>query len=197
MGNYEKIFTRTFHIKNMVSNCCIILLKEKFGQAGIRVNNIQLGTVTVTGSPTLITDKYIDDFLGKYGFELIKDRESQLIEQIKIAVIELIHYLNNVDSIVRKSDYLVEKLGLSYSYLSRIFSSHEPITLERYIILQKMERIKELIDQKEYTLSEIAFMMDYSSVQYLSNQFRKETGVSVTDYKKSTFVLKKPIDKLY
>ena len=197
MGNYEKIFTRTFHIKNMVSNCCIILLKEKFGQAGIRVNNIQLGTVTVTGSPTLITDKYIDDFLGKYGFELIKDRESQLIEQIKIAVIELIHYLNNVDSIVRKSDYLVEKLGLSYSYLSRIFSSHEPITLERYIILQKMERIKELIDQKEYTLSEIAFMMDYSSVQYLSNQFRKETGLSVTDYKKSTFVLKKPIDKLY
>ena len=197
MGNYEKIFTRTFHIKNMVSNCCIILLKEKFGQAGIRVNNIQLGTVTVTGSPTLITDKYINDFLGKYGFELIKDRESQLIEQIKIAVIELIHYLNNVDSIVRKSDYLVEKLGLSYSYLSRIFSSHEPITLERYIILQKMERIKELIDQKEYTLSEIAFMMDYSSVQYLSNQFRKETGVSVTDYKKSTFVLKKPIDKLY
>ena len=197
MGNYEKIFTRTFHIKNMVSNCCIILLKEKFGQAGIRVNNIQLGTVTVTGSPTLITDKYIDDFLGKYGFELNKDRESQLIEQIKIAVIELIHYLNNVDSIVRKSDYLVEKLGLSYSYLSRIFSSHEPITLERYIILQKMERIKELIDQKEYTLSEIAFMMDYSSVQYLSNQFRKEIGVSVTDYKKSTFVLKKPIDKLY
>ena len=181
----------------MVSNCCIILLKEKFGQAGIRVNNIQLGTVTVTGSPALITDKFIDDFLGKFGFELIKDRESQLIEQIKIAVIELIHYLNNVDSIVRKSDYLVEKLGLSYSYLSRIFSSHEPITLERYIILQKMERIKELIDQKEYTLSEIAFMMDYSSVQYLSNQFRKETGVSVTDYKKSTFVLKKPIDKLY
>jgi len=197
MDNYEKFFTRTFHIKNMVSNCCIILLKEKFGQAGIRVNNIQLGTVTVTGSPTLITDKYIDDFLGKYGFELIKDRESQLIEQIKIAVIELIHYLNNVDSIVRKSDYLVEKLGLSYSYLSRIFSSHEPITLERYIILQKMERIKELIDQKEYTLSEIAFMMDYSSVQYLSNQFHKETGLSVTDYKKSDFFLKKPIDKLY
>ena len=197
MGNYEKNFTRTFHIKNMVSNCCIILLKEKFGQAGIRVNNIQLGTVTVTGSPTLITDKFIDDLLKKYGFELIKDREFQLIEQIKIAVIELIHYLNNVDSIVRKSDYLVEKLGLSYSYLSRIFSSHEPITLERYIILQKMERIKELIDQKEYTLSEIAFMMDYSSVQYLSNQFHKETGLSVTDYKKSTFVLKKPIDKLY
>ena len=197
MGGNEITITRTFHIKNMVCNCCIILLKEKFGQAGIRVNNIQLGTVTVTCSPALITDKFIDDLLGKYGFELIKDREYQLIEQIKIAVIDLIHYLNNVDSIVRKSDYLVEKLGLSYSYLSRIFSSHEPITLERYIILQKMERIKELIDQKEYTLSEIAFMMDYSSVQYLSNQFRKETGVSVTDYKKSTFVLKKPIDKLY
>ena len=197
MGSYEKIITRTFHIKNMVCNCCIILLKEKFRQAGIRVDNIQLGMVTVTCSPALITDKFIDNLLEKYGFELIKDREFQLIEQIKIAVIELIHHLNNVDSIVRKSDYLVEKLGLSYSYLSRIFSSHEPITLERYIILQKMERIKELIDHNEYTLSEIAFMMDYCSVQYLSNQFRKETGISVTDYKKSTFIHKKPIDKLY
>ena len=197
MCGSEKSITRTFHIKNMVSNCCIILLKEKFEQAGIQVDNIQLGTVTVTCSPALITDKYINNLLGYYGFELIIDRELQLIEQIKIALIELIHQLNNVDSIVRKSDYLVEKLGLSYSYLSRIFSSHEPITLERYIILQKMERIKELIDQNEYTLSEIAFMMDYSSVQYLSNQFRKETGLSVTDYKKSNFVLKNPIDKLY
>lgn len=197
MGGYNKTITRTFHIKNMVCNCCIILLKEKLGQAGIVVDNIQLGTVTVTGSPTLITDKFIDNFLGKYGFERIKDREFQLIEQIKISVIELIHQLNNVDSVVRKSDYMVEKLGLSYSYLSRIFSSHEPITLEKYIILQKMERIKELINHNEYTLSEIAFMMDYCSVQYLSSQFRKETGLSVTDYKKSTFVLKKPIDKLY
>jgi len=197
MGISEKAITQTFHIKNMVSNCCIILLKEKFEQSGIRVDNIQLGTITVTCSPALITDKFIDSLLGKYGFELIKYRELQLIEQIKIAIIELIHQLNNVDSIIRKSDYLVEKLGLSYSYLSRIFSSHEPITLERYIILQKMERIKELIDQSEYTLSEIAFIMDYSSVQYLSNQFRKETGLSVTDYKKSNFVLKNPIDKLY
>ena len=181
----------------MVCNCCVILLKEKLEQAGIRVNNIQLGLITITYSPALIQDTFIYNLLGKYGFELIKGRELQLVEQIKIAVIELIHQLNNVDSIVRKSDYLVEKLGLSYSYLSRIFSSNEPITLEKYIIFQKMERIKELIDQNEYALSEIAFMMDYSSVQYLSGQFHKETGVSVTDYKKSNFVLKKPIDKLY
>lgn len=196
-GSSKKSTTRTFYIKNMLSNCCIILLKEKFEQAGIRVDNIQPGVVTVTCSHKLITDKFINNIIGKYGFELIKSREFQLIEQIKIAVIELIHYLNNVDSIVRKSEYLVEKLGLSYSYLSRIFSLHEPVTLERYIILQKMERIKELIDQNEYTLSEIAFMMDYSSVQHLSTQFHKKTGVSVTDYKKSNLVPKKPIDKLY
>lgn len=197
MGGSEKSISRTLHIKNMVCNCCILLLKEKLEQAGIRVNNIQLGLVTITYSPAHITDTFIYNLLGKYGFELIKGRELQLIEQIKIAVIELIHQLNNVDSIVRKSDYLVEKLGLSYSYLSRIFSSNESITLEKYIIFQKMERIKELIDQEEYTLSEIAFMMDYSSVQYLSSQFHKETGVSVTDYKKSNLVLKKSIDKLY
>jgi AraC-like DNA-binding protein len=105
--------------------------------------------------------------------------------------------MNNVDSIARKSDYLVEKTGLSYPYLSRIFSNHEHITLEKYIILNKIERIKELIDQEELTLSEIAFNMDYSSVQYLSNQFKQMTGMTVSDYKESDRSSKIPIDQLY
>jgi AraC-like DNA-binding protein len=105
--------------------------------------------------------------------------------------------MNNVDSVVRKSEYLVEMLGLSYQQLSKIFSKYESITLERYIILNKVERIKELILQDEYTLSEIAYMMDYSSVQYLSNQFKKETGYSVTEYKKLGLNLKKPVENLY
>ena len=105
--------------------------------------------------------------------------------------------MNNVDSVVRKSDYLVEKLGYSYPYLSKIFNSHEPVTLEKYIILQKIERIKQLIDNEDFTLSEIAFMMDYSSVQYLSNQFRKITGMSVSEYKASDRSAKKPLDRIY
>jgi AraC-like DNA-binding protein len=121
--------------------------------------------------------------LSQYGFEIIIDKDLILVNQIKQAVIELIHYMNNMNSVVRKSEYLVEKLGKSYSHLSRIFSKYEPLTLEKYIILQKIERIKNLILQNEYSLSEISYMMDYSSVQYLSNQFKKLTGYSVTEFK--------------
>ena len=106
------------------------------------------------------------------------------------------HHLNNVDSIVRKSDYLVEKLGLSYQYLSKIFSEHEHHTLEKYIILQKIERIKHLLDSEEFTLSEIAYRMDYSSVQYLSNQFKSITGMTVSEYKESDRSSKRGIESL-
>lgn len=129
--------------------------------------------------------------------DIVEDKEEQLVEDIKVSVIELIHGLNNMNSIIRKSDYLVEKLGKSYQQLSKIFSAHEPITLEKYIILHKIERTKELIDQDDYTLSEISYMMDYSSVQYLSNQFKKITGVSVSDYKKGSSNYKKSLSDLF
>lgn len=181
----------------MVSHCAIHLLQEKFTQAHMRVEFITLGMAMLSYDPGVVTEKKIRQILQKYGFDLILGRDKILVENIKLAVIELIHQLNNVDSIIRKSDYLVEKLGMSYQYLSRIFSASEGITLEKYIILQKIERIKELVHQDEYTLSEIAYMMDYSSVQYLSNQFKKMTGLSVSEFKKNETPLKKPLDKLY
>ena len=156
-----------------------------------------LGKATVSYDPDLVTMARIKAVLNELGTDLIEGREHKLVEEIKLAVVELIHQMNNVDSIVRKSEYLVEKTGLSYAYLSRIFSSHEHITLEKFIILHKIERIKEMIDQDEFTLSEIAFMMDYSSVQYLSNQFKHITGMTVSEYKDSDRSSKKPIDKLY
>ena len=121
--------------------------------------------------------------LKHYGLDLIEDGEKKVISDTKAAVNELIHQLNNVNSIVRKSDYLVERLGMSYQQLSKLFSKHENITLEKYIIIQKVDRIKQLLDSNEYSLSEIAYMMDYSSVQYLSNQFKKTTGITVSQYK--------------
>ncbi len=190
------MITTTIHIKNMVSRCCIVLIKEKLEKAGILVDEISLGKATIRFDETRVSRDDIRQVLLELGTDLIEGREQQLVEKIKLAVIELIHYMNNVDSIVRKSDYLVEKLGLSYSYLSRIFSSHEHITLERYIILNKIERIKELIDQEEFTLSEIAFMMDYSSVQYLSSQFRNITGMTVSEYRAGDRSSKRPIDLL-
>ncbi len=138
----------------------------------------------------------IDRLLNEMGMGIIKTREQQIVEQIKTAVIELIHQSNNINSLLRKSDYLVEKLAMSYQQLSKIFSKHENITLEKYIIRNKIERIKELIDSNEYSLSEIAYMMDYSSGQYLSNQFQKETGISVSEYKKGDKRIKKTLDEL-
>jgi len=197
MTRQKKIVTKTYHIKNMVSNCAIHLLKEKFNKSNIHVEYITLGMAVLRYDPGIVSEKKIRQILQKYGFDIILGREKILVENIKFAVIELIHQLNNVDSIIRKSDYLVEKLGMSYQYLSKVFSATEGITLEKYIILQKIERIKELVHQDEYTLSEIAYMMDYSSVQYLSNQFKKITGLSVSDFKKNETPLKKPLDNLY
>lgn len=188
--------TETIHIRNMVCNCCKLFLKEKLEESGIIVHEVTLGRARITYDTALISHDGIDRILGKYGFGLLENKEDRLVSEIKIAVIELIHHLNNVNSIVRKSDYLVEKLGFSYPYLSKVFSDHEQHTLEKYIINQKIERIKHLIDEGEYSLSEIAYMMDYSSVQYLSNQFRKITGITVTQYKSGSEVDKKGIDAM-
>ena len=181
----------------MICQCCIRVIREDLEQAGITVDEISLGKATIQYDDDLISYEDIRKVLLDLGTDLIETRENRLVEEIKLAVIELIHHMNNVDSMVRKSEYLVEKMGLTYSYLSRIFSTHEHITLEKYMILHKIERIKELIDQDEFTLSEIAYMMDYSSVQYLSNQFKQLTGMTVSQYKESDRSSKKPIDKLY
>ena len=189
--------TTTIHIKNMVCSCCLRVIREEFEKAGVHVNEINLGKATISYDPEKFSLEDVRAILLELGTDLIDTRENRLVEEIKRTVVELIHHMNNVDSIVRKSDYLVEKMGLSYSYLSRIFSNHEHITLEHYIILNKIERIKELIDQEELTLSEIAFIMDYSSVQYLSNQFKHMTGMTVSEYKESDRSSKRPIDQLY
>jgi AraC-like DNA-binding protein len=174
-----------------------MLLRERLENAGIVVDHIQPGKITISYDPAVHGSESVSGIIEGIGMEVLENREKLLVERIKQSVIELIHHLNNVDSIVRKSDYLVEKLGYSYQHLSKTFSALEPVTLERYVILQKIERIKELIDNGEFTLSEIAFMMDYSSVQYLSNQFHKITGMTVSDYKASDRSSKKPIDRVY
>lgn len=191
------LVSETLMIRNMVSNCCVVLLRERLEAEGIIVNQVQLGQVNITYPQGNHNRDSIAGLISEIGLDVIESREKIMVEKTKQAVIELIHHMNNVDSVVRKSDYLVEKLGYSYQYLSKTFSAHEPVTLERYIILQKIERIKQLIDNNEFTLSEIAFMMDYSSVQYLSNQFHKTTGMTVSEYKASDRSSKRPIDKLY
>ena len=181
----------------MMCHCCQRVVRWEFEKAGIKVEEMGLGRAVIVFDPDQIRMERVREILQKEGMDLVEDREDLLVEEIKRGVIELIHHMNNVDSVVRKSEYLVEKTGLSYPYLSRIFSQHEQITLERFIILHKIERIKELIDQEDLTLSEIAFMMDYSSVQYLSQQFKQVTGMTVSEYKDSDRSSKLSIDRLY
>jgi len=173
----------TLRIKNMLSKCCIKVVRDILEANHLIVESVEQGKAVVLINQENYNRADIKRQLEAYELGLIGSKDELIVDDIKKAVIDLIHRMNNVNSIVQKSDYLVEKLGLSYQKMSRIFSQHESITLEKFIIQNKIERIKELINQEEFTLSEIAYMMDYSSVHYLSNQFKKITGLSVSEYK--------------
>ncbi len=173
---------RTIHVRNMVCNCCIRLLRKELSVDGIVVHELKLGTIVLSHDPKIITFKKIEGILEAFGFEIVSNKEKILVEQIKQALIELIHH-STYNAMVRNSDYLVERFNMSYPYISSLFSKHENTTLEKFMILHKIEKVKELIEYGDLTLSEIAYMMGYSSVQYLSTQFKLVTGISVTDYK--------------
>ncbi len=181
-------------IKNMVCPRCIRVVREELLQLGLEVGEVSLGEANVNAPKGQKLDvSLISDTLEKSGFELVKDRSAQLVEQIKLAIIDIIHYSKQFKLSTKNSDYISEKVGLSYSSLSRLFSKQEGITIEKYIILQKIEKVKELLEYEELTLSQIADKLGYSSVQHLSNQFRKEVGMSVSSYKESPESLRKPI----
>ncbi|MEI7492737.1 MAG: helix-turn-helix domain-containing protein [Bacteroidota bacterium] len=186
---------KTIHVKNMVCNCCIRLLKKELDIDGITIQSIKLGTIELSHDPSKISLKIIHGMLEDFGFEIIADKEKILVEQIRQAMIELIHN-STYNAMVRNSDYLVERFNMSYPYISSLFSKHMNITLEKFTILHKIEKVKELIEYGELTLSEIAYMMGYSSVQYLSTQFKSVTGVSVTDYKLNQNIERRPLDNL-
>jgi AraC-like DNA-binding protein len=185
------------YIKNMVSNSCIRIVKEELQRTGfIKVNFVELGMADINYDSQLINLDGINTILKRNGFALINDKDSQLVEQIKTSVIQLIFYGNNANSLIRNSDYLSDKLGQPYAYLSKVFSERTGTTLEKYIILIKMEKIKELISYDEMTLSEISYQMGYSSVQYLSNQFKQITGYSVSEYKNQFRNDRKPLTSI-
>lgn len=166
----------------MVCDCCCELLSIKLEEVNIRVEHVSLGKLEVDISNNNQKES-IRTVLQSIGMDFIEDKDSLLTQTIKDCVFDIVHRFNNMNSIINKTDYLVEKTGLSYQTISKHFSKHTGTTLEKYIILNKIERIKELIENEEYTVSEIAYMMDYSSVHHLSNQFKKHTGFSITEYK--------------
>ena len=188
--------TKTLYIKNMVCNRCIKVVKEELEKFGLNVENIILGEAVVSSSND-INDNRIKDVLEQNGFELIDDKQAKIIEKIKVIVIELIQNqgedkLTNINF----SDYISEKVDKSYQYISSLFSSHEGVTLETYIINQKIEKVKELLIYNELSLTEISYRLGYSSVQHLSSQFKKITGLTPSEFKHLRKKVRKPLDKV-
>lgn len=183
------------YIKNMVCKRCIIVLKNELEKFGYQPLNITLGEVLLSNEITDTEKDLFNQHLKTIGFEIINDKQSRIIEQIKSSIIEIVHQQNS-ELKSNLSDYLSSKLHHDYSYLSNLFSEVEGTTIEKYFIAQKIERVKELLVYDELSLSEIADQMNYSSVAYLSNQFKKVTGLTPTYFKNINTDKRKPIDEV-
>jgi AraC family transcriptional regulator len=189
----------TLYIKNMVCDRCKLVVRQELEKLGLQPAKITLGEVTVK-EETITADiqARLDEALKALGFERIDDRKARLIENIKNTVIEMIHYGNPDSRKFNWSHILSERLHYEYNYLSSLFSSVEGITLEQYIIRQKIEKVKELLFYDELNLSEIARKLGYSSVAHLSGQFKKVTGFTPSELKRSREVdqNRKSLDKI-
>ena len=170
-------------------------VQNELDQLNLKVNSIQLGEVDLTEELTSDQKEKLNDALTVLGFEIIDDRKSRIIEQIKNIIIDLVHHLEN-DIQTNLSELLSSQLHHDYNYLSNLFSEVEGTTIEKFFIAQKIEKVKELLVYDELTLSEIAFRLNYSSVAYLSNQFKKVTGLTPSHFRKIKENRRKPLDKV-
>lgn len=183
------------YIKNMVCNRCIMVVHQEIEKLGFRIQAIKLGEVVLKETLEKAQLATIADVLEPLGFALIDDKKSQLIAQIKAIVIQWVREQDG-ERTVNLSDILADQLHHDYNYLSNLFSEVEGITIEKYHIAQKIEYVKELLVYDELSLSEIAYQLGYSSVAYLSNQFKKVTGLSPSHFKKIREDKRKPLDEV-
>jgi AraC-like DNA-binding protein len=182
-------------IKNMVCGRCISAVEDIFAEAGIPLTSITLGEVETQQDISVHDMEKLENLLLKTGFERIKDSAHQLIEKIKNLIIMKISELDIAESFL-VSEFLTSRLHKEYSSLSKTFSQNENITLEQFFILQKIEKVKELLLYNEFTLTEIAGKLGYKSVQHLSSQFRNSTGFTPTEFKKLKINNRKPLDQI-
>jgi AraC-like DNA-binding protein len=167
----------------MVCPRCISTVENICEELNIEISDLQLGELTTKTELTESKKSALGKALDNNGFELLEDSKSKLIGRIKSIIIDQIHHqTENIK--INFSSFLAEKLSHEYTYLSKLFSSVEHVTIERFILKQKIGKVKELLFYNQLSLSEIAFQMDYSSVAHLSAQFKKETGMSPTEFKK-------------
>ena len=185
----------TLYIKNMVCDRCKMAVSQTLEQVGLHPKKVELGEVSIEEDPSSVQLSTLRTALKKLGFELLDDRRQQTIDHIKSALIKLVHYHDNQSS-TNLSDYLSSELRQEYSALSKLFSEVEGKTIERYYIELRIERVKEFIRYDELTLTQIALRMNYSSVAYLSSQFKSVTGMTPSQFKGMKDNLRTPLDKL-
>lgn len=169
-------------IKNMVCPRCILAVESVLTNLKIEYNDIKLGEILLPRMPDPVELEALKKNLEALGFEVLSDKKMQLIEQIKNAIIQMVHHQNKPEKIGHLSDQLPLLLNHSYSTLSKLFSEVEGITIEKYLILQKIEKAKELIVYDELSLGEIAFRLNYSSSQHFSRQFKSVTGITPSTF---------------
>lgn len=183
------------YIKNMVCNRCIKVVKDELTKLGYTVVDIELGRVELKESLSVKELNTITTMLEENGFELLEDSKKKLVEQIKNILIKKIHH-SEIKEDLKFSRLLEKETGKDYSYLSKIFSAVEQTTIEHFIILQKIEKVKEFLRYGDKTLSEIAYALGYKSVNHLSSQFKKYTGLTATQFKENTSQKRKPLDQV-
>lgn len=185
----------TLYIKNMVCDRCIMVVQSELKKLDIQTENVTLGKVALKQELSDDQIKMLNENLLARGFEVIDDKKSQIIEGIKNVIIELVHYQGS-ETKNNLSDILSNKLQHDYNYLSNLFSEVESTTIEKYFIAQKIEKVKELLGYDELSLSEIADSLNYSSVAYLSNQFKKVTGLTPSQFKQIKEDKRTPLDEV-
>lgn len=183
----------TIYIKNMVCPRCITAVENLMQDMKISTKKIELGQVEINQGLSDTLREELSEKLNNLGFELLSSSKSQLISEIKTVIIQQIHHSTDPLT-VNFSDYLSQELNYDYPYLSRLFSSVEGITINRFIVKQKIEKVKELLFYDEISTSEIAHQLNYNSVAYLSGVFKKETGMTLTQFKELRGSNRKGID---
>lgn len=179
----------------MVCARCILVVKTELNKLGIFPESVELGEITLQENLGEDKKKELNDVLLSLGFSLIDDKRSRLIEQVKTLIIELVHKNNNQLK-TKLSEYISSKMHHDYTYISNLFSEVTGTSIEKYVIAQKIERVKELLVYDELNLSEIAFSLNYSSVAHLSSQFKKVTGLTPSHYKQIKEKKRKSLDEV-
>ena len=183
------------YIKYMVSLRCKMVVKDELKKLGLHFIVVDLGEVEIMEDLTQTQHDILKESLLKSGLELMDDKRSVLIEKIKNVVVEMVHYADELPKI-NFSGYISEKLHYDYTYLSNLFSEVKGVTIQQFIILHKIERVKELLLYEELTLTEISYQMQYSSLAHLSNQFKKITGMTPSQFKLLKYKHRKPIEDI-